>query len=106
MGSQYRIGFDSIAWENVAPGARQKSIVCAGQRLRLVEFNDTFLEPDWCCQGHAGYLLAGRLLIDFSGTIQEFKQGDGLLINAGSENKHKASVRRGERALLILFEGV
>jgi ethanolamine utilization protein EutQ (cupin superfamily) len=61
-------------------------------------------EKDWCTKGHVGYVLEGRFAIDFSANIVEFKAGDGLFIPPGEDNKHKAKVRKGDKALLILFE--
>jgi quercetin dioxygenase-like cupin family protein len=72
----------------------------------LVEFSEGFAESDWCTRGHAGYVLKGRMSVDFSGEIIDFKAGDGIFIPEGEENRHKARVARGERALLLLFEEV
>jgi len=98
----YLINFKALAWESPAAGVRQKAFIQGGQRIRLVEFSDNFVEADWCRKGHAGYVLEGRLAIDFNGKRVEFKAGDGLWIAEGEP--HKASVARGETALLILFE--
>lgn len=72
--------------------------------MRLVEFTDQFMETDWCLRGHFGYVLEGRLFVHFEKEILEFKEGDGMHIPAGFPHKHKAMVRKGERAKLILFE--
>ncbi len=53
-----------------------------------------------------GYVLEGRLAIGFSTNIVEFKAGDGLFILPGEDDKHKAKVRKGDKALLILFEEI
>jgi ethanolamine utilization protein EutQ (cupin superfamily) len=63
-------------------------------------------EKDWCTKGHVGYVLEGRLAIGFSTNIVEFKAGDGLFILPGEDDKHKAKVRKGDKALLILFEEI
>lgn len=98
------IDFESMSWESPAPGVRQKAFSRNGQKMRLVEFSEEFLEPDWCTKGHVGYVLDGRLQIDFNGKIKEYKTGDGLWIDEGAEFRHKGSVAKGEKALLILFE--
>lgn len=72
--------------------------------IRLVEFSDEFNEKDWCTKGHVGYVLEGRLLIDFDGTVTEFTTGDGLFIPKGEGNRHRGHVRTGEKALVVLFE--
>ena len=103
---EYLIGFKEIAWESPAPGVRQKAFVKDGQRIRLVEFTDSFFEPEWCTRGHIGYILEGRISIDFDGKQIEFKAGDGLFIPEGEGNKHKGSVEKGEKALIVLFEKI
>ncbi len=70
----------------------------------MVEFADDFVEADWCAKGHMGYIVAGRISIDFDGRKIEFNAGDGLFIPAGKANRHKARVAKGETALLFLIE--
>jgi ethanolamine utilization protein EutQ (cupin superfamily) len=98
------IDFKVIDWENPAPGVRHKVFSKNGQRIRLVEFSDSFVEAEWCTKGHVGYIMDGRISIDFDGEKIEFKSGDGLFIPEGEPNKHKAIVAKGEKALIILFE--
>ena len=98
----YRIDFEKLAWQNPLPGMRFKAFIAEGKKLRLVEFTEELVEKDWCLKMHVGYVLEGRLTIDFEGNVVEYRKGDGLFI---SENeKHKAQVAKGERALLIMFE--
>ena len=44
--------------------------------------------------------------VDFDGKIIDFKAGDGINIPKGAENRHKAKIAMGKRALLLLFEEV
>ena len=62
------------------------------QKLRLVEFDKEFVEPDWCTKGHIGYILEGQIEIDFDGKVIIFGPGDGVFIQAGEEHKHKGKV--------------
>lgn len=62
----YLVDFKTIEWESPKPGVRQKTFSRDGQRIRLVEFSDTFMETEWCVKGHIGcqnrYLSqAGRI---------------------------------------------
>jgi len=100
----YLIDFDRIAWESPAPGIRIKRQALGNRTIRLVEFSEQFAEKDWCTKGHTGYVLKGALTIDFSRTSITFGFGDGLHIPEGEDNKHRAHVARGERALVVLFE--
>jgi ethanolamine utilization protein EutQ (cupin superfamily) len=60
------------------------------------------VEKDWCTKGHIGYVIEGCLSIDFNGKQMNFKAGDGIFIKEG--NKHKGSVAKEEKALVILFD--
>ncbi len=98
------IDFKNMGWESPAPGIRYKVYVRGDQRIRLAEFSEDFSEPDWCTRGHVGYVLEGRIAIDFNGEIIDFRSGDGIFIPEGEESRHKGKVARGEKALIILFE--
>jgi len=100
--NNYLINFPAMAWENPGPGVRQKVFLKEGQRLRLVEFSEDFVEAGWCEKGHIGYVLEGRIFIEFKKSRVEFKAGDGLFISEG--DAHRASVAKGEKAVLVLFE--
>jgi quercetin dioxygenase-like cupin family protein len=101
----YRVYFDAIAWETSAPGVRAKIHKSEGKQLRLVEFSREFVEADWCRKGHTGFVLEGRLQIDFSGSEVTFGPGDGVFIPAGEDHKHKAKVLT-DTARLILVEDI
>ena len=73
-----------------APGLRFKVYQQGSKRLRLAEFAREFVEPDWCTNGHVGYVVEGKLEIDFSGEIEVFHAGDGIFIPPGEEHKHMA----------------
>ena len=89
---QYRLDFESIAWESPADGVRFKAYQQNNKKLRLVEFSKNFVEPDWCTRGHIGYILAGQMEIDFDGNKEVFGPGDGVFIPAGRQHKHKGRV--------------
>lgn len=103
----YLIDFQGIDWENPASGVRRKIFSKDGQRIRLVEFSDSFVEANWCTKGHVGYILDGRIFIDFDGKIEiEFSSGDGIFILEGEANKHMGRIANGEKSLIILFEKI
>ncbi len=90
--AQYKIDFGSMAWETPAEGVRFKAYEQGSRKLRLVEFAKEFVEPDWCSKGHIGYILEGKMEIDFNGESIVFGPGDGVFIPAGPEHKHKGKV--------------
>jgi quercetin dioxygenase-like cupin family protein len=89
---QYRIDFESMAWESPTDGVRFKAYEQGYRKLRLVEFSKEFVESDWCIKGHIGYILEGQMEIDFDGAKEVFGPGDGVFIPAGQEHKHKGRV--------------
>jgi len=87
-----KIDFASLHWQTPLPGARYKTAQQGNRRLRMVEFTEGFVEPDWCVEGHIGYVLEGKMDVDFNGEIVRYSAGDGLMIPMGEENQHKATV--------------
>ena len=103
---KYLINFKDQDWKSYGVGFRSNEYVNGKQRVRLVEFSNGFVEPDWCIKGHVGYVLEGSCSIDLNGTILLFTKGDGLFIPEGKENMHKAIVKPDERVVFVLFENL
>ena len=101
----YKIEFQTMAWEHPTVGVRFKAYEQDGRKLRLVEFTKEFVEPDWCTKGHIGYILEGRMEIDFDGNIIVFGPGDGVFIPAGSEHKHKGRVLTDKVKAVLVEDG-
>jgi quercetin dioxygenase-like cupin family protein len=89
---QYRVDFASRPWEQRAAGVRCKAFEQDDRIVRLTEFTKDFVEPDWCTKGHVGYVLEGRMELDFHGKVVTLRAGDGLFIPPGDEHGHKARV--------------
>jgi len=102
--SDYLLPFSSIAWEQSARGAWQKSYSRGNQRIRLVRFDGDFAEAHWCTNGHVGYVIKGEMTINFDGTLKKFQAGDGLWIEAGTAHQHKVLMEKGGSVELVLFE--
>jgi len=100
---RYRVDFASEPWETAGVGARSKAHEDGGKRIRLLELTDEFSECDWCLRGHIGYVLEGRMEVDFSGQVVVFGPGDGVFIPAGEQHKHRARALT-ETVRLILVE--
>jgi hypothetical protein len=88
---QYKVDFESMAWESPADGVRFKAYEQGGRKLRLIELGREFVEPDWCVKGHIGCILEGQMEIDFDGKVIVFGPGDGVFIPAGERHKHKGT---------------
>jgi quercetin dioxygenase-like cupin family protein len=104
MSIPYQIQFDQIPWESPMIGVRHKFIEHDGQRLRLVEYSSE-MPPHWCEKGHCGYLLSGKMAIEYPHTEIIYTEGDGILIPDGPEHRHKARVLSG-KALVFFIEKV
>ena len=102
---QYKIDFRKMAWESPIVGVRFKAYEQDGRKLRLVEFTKEFVESDWCTKGHIGYILEGRMEIDFDGKVVVFGPGDGVFIPAGEEHKHKGRVLTEKVKAILVEEG-
>lgn len=89
--TDYRADFESLAWEHVMDGVRQKTVTDGSRKLRLVEYTKA-MPLHWCEKGHCGYILQGRFEIEFADGIRVFERGDGLFIPGGKSHKHKARV--------------
>lgn len=100
----YLIEFEKLPWNEPATGVRFKAFVSGNQQIRLVEFSEGFIEPDWCLRGHAGYILDGEFTNDYSGKLERYRQGDVIFIPKGEQAKHKAILGKGEKVTLLLFE--
>lgn len=89
--SKYRVEFHTIDWESPIEGMRHKVDIPFGKKLRLVEyFKD--MPIHWCDKGHYGYILEGRLEIEFETETHVFEPGDGVCIPAGNKHRHRAKV--------------
>lgn len=103
---QYKKSFDNIAWEQVAPEMKQKTLHVNGKQLKLIQLQDDFIEHDWCTKAHLGLVLSGEMNIDFNGIKTPYKKNDVLTIPAGESSKHKAIIAKGKSVTLLLFEAL
>ena len=101
--SSYKIAFDKMPWSS-GKGVRTKTFEQNGDRIKLMEMDETFEEKDWCTKAHRGIVIRGSLEISFSGKMISYKSGDTIWIDEGPEHRHKAIIQCGESSLIILFE--
>lgn len=98
------IHFHELDWEHPFEGVAQKIHVHGAKRMRLIRFSPGFAEEDWCTKGHIGFVISGKMHIDFNGEMKDYRQGDGIWIEKGQA--HKATVSVDGAVELILFEEV
>lgn len=86
----FQIPFHSTPWDTVQPGVKQKRVMRDDHQIRLVEFDHSFIEKDWCIKGHIGYVVDGEMHIDYESEILKYETGDAIDIPHGQ--RHKMSV--------------
>lgn len=103
---EFLIEFKKLEWETAYRGQRQKTYSKGTDQLRLVELTDEYHEEEWCEKEHIGYVLEGRIIIDFDEESITFNQGDGIFITGGKKNRHKGKIAKDEQVLILFFEKV
>ena len=98
----YRIDWNVLPWNQPMPGLRFKAFQQSGRRIRLAEFGREFKEPDWCRNGHIGYVFEGEGNLQFSNEMVYLKSGDGLFIPPGEEHRHMLHVLSPRMSILLV----
>jgi quercetin dioxygenase-like cupin family protein len=100
----YHAAFRDLPWQAAGEGLRQKQVAFATRQLRMLELTPALGHPDWCAKGHAGYVLEGRLELQFKSHLVHCEAGDGFLIPPGEEHAHKPRALT-DRVTLFLVDG-
>jgi quercetin dioxygenase-like cupin family protein len=100
--SDFKVDFGSMEWQSRRQGARYKLFQQGSRQLRLVEFTSGEVDPNWCSEGHIGFVLSGALEIDFGGRVVFYTEGDGIFIPSGPSSAHRArSITPGTRLVMV-----
>lgn len=102
--SEHLINFEHIEWEKLEKGLKQKVLASGNNKIRLVRVSHLFKEKKWCTNNHLGYVLRGKMNINFTGVIVEYQKGDIFSIHGGAKSKHKIIVEQGKSVELLIFE--
>jgi quercetin dioxygenase-like cupin family protein len=88
-GSQ--VDFGKLDWEGWASGAgaRIKIAEDQGQRVRLFEMAPGFVEPQWCENGHAGYVVRGEYVTELEGQTWTMRAGQGFILPPGTRHRSR-----------------
>ena len=103
---KHLIDFDTYEWVKPMAGAQYKAFMNGNTKIRIVEFSEGLIEPDWCQKGHSGVVLKGECNIDFNGKIEHFTEGDIIHIPKGKEDKHMVMIDKDGWVQMLLFEQV
>ncbi len=77
--------FDLVEWVEEAPGVRAKAVEVGGARWALVEYDPGSGRPEWCRDGHRGFVLSGAIRYEFDDGQEPLAltEGHGFLLPAG-----------------------
>jgi hypothetical protein len=78
------VDFGGVAWEDEAPGIRARPEQAAGSRWAIVEYGPGAARPEWCTDGHRGYVLEGALEYEFDDGSPPLalREGQGFVLAA------------------------
>ncbi|MCU0224595.1 MAG: cupin domain-containing protein [Acidobacteria bacterium] len=98
-----RLEFPRIDWQSGAhPLERKKTGALGG--ATLLRFEPGFEDPNWCVNGHAGYVLEGTLRLAFDEGVVEVREGEGFVIDPGTRHR-AANAGRDAVAMFIAPRG-
>lgn len=78
-----------MEWDPTVSGALQKVFKWENRQIRLLRFDENFVEENWCQNGHIGYVLDEEMDINFNGKLKYYKKGDGIWIADFKTDQHK-----------------
>jgi quercetin dioxygenase-like cupin family protein len=83
-----KIDYPRLDWQPGAHPLERKKLGALGGAT-LLRFEPGFEDPNWCVNGHAGYVLEGTLRLAFDEGAVEVREGEGFVIDPGT--RHRAA---------------
>ena len=94
-----KLDYSRIDWQPGAhPLERKKAGVLGG--ATLLRFEPGFEDPNWCVNGHAGFVLEGALRLALDEGFLDVGEGEGFVIDPGT--RHRAA-NAGPRAVVLFI---
>jgi quercetin dioxygenase-like cupin family protein len=81
------VHFAALPWQQGAHPLERKKTVAAGGAT-LLEFAPGFADPNWCENGHVGYVISGALGLEFADATERVEAGEAFVVEPGT--KHRA----------------
>jgi quercetin dioxygenase-like cupin family protein len=94
-----RLDYPRIDWQPGAHPLEQKKLGALGGAT-LLRFEPGFEDPNWCVNGHAGFVLRGTLRLAFDEGAVEVGEGEGFVIDPGT--RHRAA-NAGKDAVVLFI---
>lgn len=98
------IDFRKMNWISTVEEFRQKNFSRGRLRIRIVELDEGFYEEEWCTKSHLGFVLEGRLGIEFSESVLCIEEGNGFWIEGNESEKHKAFAEDCKKVRVLLLD--
>lgn len=85
------IPLDTIPRAPEAPGIASSAQDVEGVRWAVVDYEPGVLREEFCEEGHSGYVLAGEVTYEFSGSDERLRvtAGQAFTLPAGAAGAHR-----------------
>lgn len=88
MSEPSAVPFAELEWEEEAPGVKALVASAEGARWAVVEYAPGAGRPEWCTEGHRGYVISGRIGYEIDGRAPvEASAGEGFVLPAGAPHR-------------------
>ena len=103
MAGDEAIELAARAWEDEAPGIRAQVAPAAGTRYAVVEYEPGAQRPDWCREGHHGFVLDGSLEFEFAddGEPLRLRAGQAFVLAPGRGHRGRNTAHGVTRFFLV-----
>ena len=95
--SSNKISFPNMPWEH---GAHPLETKKATPGAALLCFEVGFADPNWCENGHVGFIVEGALAFELEEGSMELGAGEAFVIDPGT--RHRASNPGDRRTVLFI----
>ena len=94
-----RLVYAKLPWQPGGHPLERKKLGALGGAT-LLRFEPGFEDPNWCVNGHAGFVLEGALRLALDEGFLEVGEGEGFVIDPGT--RHRAA-NAGPRAVVLFI---
>jgi len=82
------LDFPSFPWGEDQADIRSQAAQVLGQRWAIVEYEPGAIRPEYCLDGHRGFVLAGEIEYEFEdGSTLLAREGQGFWLAAGTGHR-------------------
>jgi hypothetical protein len=98
------IALSRLEWTADVPGIRAREACIGGRRWAIVEYARGARRTEWCRDGHAGFVLCGRIDYEFEdgGPLLTVSEGDAFALSVG--RAHRGTNRADTASRLFLID--